>query len=126
MTEPAIDQRYLDAAKTRYTSLRTHVFVELSEHCSVDHKGRAADAVAALVRPELESSYAVMLESNDLRDQARAEAEQLRARLDLVKTALGEIEKRARAEEATGLAAAYCALWDAHGLIQDALNAEMP
>lgn len=126
MTEATIDQRYTDAAETRYKLLRTNVFVTLSEHCTVDHKGRAADAVADLVRPELESTYAVLLESNDLRDKAIAEAERLRARLALAATAMDEIEERAKCEESDGIAAAYCTLWDAHGLISDALNASMP
>ncbi len=90
MTETAIDQRYLDAAKSRYTSLRTHIFVELSEHCTVDHKGRAADAVADLVRPELESSYAVLLESNDRRDAAIAQAASLRAEIDSLRAQIAK------------------------------------
>jgi hypothetical protein len=126
VSETAINPRYTEAAEGRYRLLRTNVFVTLSEHCTVDHKGRAADAVADLVRPELESSYAVLLESNDLRDKATAEAESLRARLALVAAAMDEIEQRAKREESDGIAAAYCALWDAHGLISDALNARMP
>jgi hypothetical protein len=89
-----MDPRYTDAAKGRYKYLRTQVFVELSEHCSVDHKGRAADAIAALVRPELESTYAVLLESNDLRDQAREAltAESLRAdRAENARDQVGEM-----------------------------------
>lgn len=41
---------------------------------------------------------------------------------DRVKNALDEIEKRAREAEQAGTTAAYCALWDAHGILDDALN----
>lgn len=79
MTDTAIDPRHTEAAAGRYKPLRTNVFAALSEHCTVDHAGRAADAVADLVRPELESTYAALLEANELRDEARALARALLA-----------------------------------------------
>lgn len=80
-TTNAVDEAAEQAA-ARYRDTRTHVFVALSEHCSFPHVGAAADAVTALVQPQLEAVYAAGLRTLAELEQARAELEELRDRRD--------------------------------------------
>jgi hypothetical protein len=102
-----------EEAERRYESLRTYLRVELSETCTVDHAGRATDAAARLIKRELIAVFVAFRVA--------------RLRLDAAEAALEVIEQRARTAEETGVAATYCALWDAHGILDAALNpAESP
>lgn len=74
--EPAA---WLAAADERYANLRTHLFVGLSETCTTDHSGRAADAAAALVLPELKSVYVGYLAAKDEADELRQRAAEFEA-----------------------------------------------
>lgn len=68
----------------------------------------------------------VTQERDDWRNAARAEAQGDQARagaFERATAAMNEIERRAREAESAGTTAAYCALWDAYGLIRDALVA---
>ena len=59
------------------------------------------------------------------RRAAEAEAQGDGARSEMVRRCsevLAELERRARAAERTAVADIYCTLWDAHGLLEDALN----
>jgi hypothetical protein len=70
---------WLAAADERYANLRTHLFVGLSETCTTDHSGRAADAAAALVLPELKSVYVGYLAAKDEADELRQRVAALEA-----------------------------------------------
>lgn len=69
-TEPSLEDRAWKAAEGRYELLDTQMRVELSGHLPHEHVRPAADAAVGLVRRELVSTYAALLEANALRDDA--------------------------------------------------------
>ena len=70
-----------EKAEERYRNTRTHVLVALSEHCSFPHVGAAADAVTALVKPQLEAVYAAGLRTLAERNALAARVAELEAHL---------------------------------------------
>lgn len=81
--QPSIEDRAREAAVQRYKSLDTHMFVELSGRMPHKRLRAVTDAAVALVRPELTSTYAALLEANAARDEARNLAYNLKSALDL-------------------------------------------
>lgn len=79
----SLEDRCGKAAELRYKSLDSHMFVELSGRMPHEYLRPATDAAVALVRRELESTYAALLEANAARDEARDLAYKLHAALDL-------------------------------------------
>lgn len=81
--EPSLEDRCWNAAVERYKSLDSHMFIELSGRMPHKDLRAASDAAVALVRRELTSTYAALLEANAARDEARALAYNLKSALDL-------------------------------------------
>lgn len=81
--QSSIEDQARDAAVGRYESLDSHMFVALSGLMPHKSLRPATDAATGLVRRELESTYAALLEANAARDEARDLAYKLHAALDL-------------------------------------------
>lgn len=115
------------------TETPTDALAERIEHWISEHPSRAfverfpVEDVRALLAERKQLLRRVERaeeETTMWRNAAHAEVDGGKARADAynrVVAAMDEIEKRAREAEQAGTASAYCALWDAHGLVQDAL-----
>lgn len=82
-TQPSLEDRARAAAVGRYKPLDSHMFVTLSGLMPHKSLRPATDAAVGLVRPELESTYAALLEANALRDEARGLVYNLKSALEL-------------------------------------------
>jgi len=81
--QSSLEDRAWEAAVGRYKSLDSHMFVALSGLMPHKSLRPATDAAVGLVRRELESTYAALLEANAIRDEARDFAYKLKSALEL-------------------------------------------
>ena len=81
--QSSLEDRAREAAVARYEPLDSHMFVALSGLMPHEFLRAATDAAVGLVRRELESTYAALLEANAARDEARDLAYKLKSALEL-------------------------------------------
>lgn len=101
----SLEDRCLAAAARRYRSLDSHMYVELSGLMPHKSVRLATDAACALVRRELESTYAALLEANALRDEAQAKVSELETALERVRA----LHSRAECANARCKQGGWCA-----------------